>query len=131
MLAHFLIAALAGFLSRQLLAAGGRLSASQENLRRLATLHEQILDSTPSGLLTCEEDGHVTFINRAAVTILGLEDAVARNMGVHELLPGLPDQLPGLDVRELDDTNHYTVVMTDAGAARVGAALDEQLAARA
>ena len=50
-LAHFLIAALAGFLSRQLLAAGGRLSASQADLKRLSTLHQQILDSTPSGLL--------------------------------------------------------------------------------
>jgi two-component system sensor histidine kinase PilS (NtrC family) len=89
-LAHFLIAALAGFLSRQLLAAGGRLSASQADLRRLATLHEQILDSTPSGLLTCEEDGSVTFINRAARSILGLDDVAVRNKSVNELLPGLP-----------------------------------------
>ncbi len=89
-LAHFLIAALAGYLSRQLLAAGGRLSASQADLRRLATLHEQILDSTPSGLLTCEEDGRITFINRAALSILGLEEAAAKNRLVQELLPGLP-----------------------------------------
>jgi two-component system sensor histidine kinase PilS (NtrC family) len=90
-LAHFLIAALAGFLSRQLLAAGGRLSASQADLRRLATLHEKILDSTPSGLLTCEEDGRITFANRAALSILGLEDAAAvRSRRVEELLPGLP-----------------------------------------
>ncbi|WP_224366873.1 two-component system sensor histidine kinase NtrB [Hyalangium versicolor] len=89
-LAHFLIAALAGFLSRQLLAAGGRLSASQADLRRLATLHEQILDSTPSGLLTCEEDGSVSFINRAAMSILGLEDAAVKGKRVQELLPGLP-----------------------------------------
>lgn len=89
-LAHFLIAALAGFLSRQLLAAGGRLSASQADLRRLATLHEQILDSTPSGLLTCEKDGRITFINRAALSILGQDDATVRALPVQELLPGLP-----------------------------------------
>lgn len=89
-LAHFLIAALAGYLSRQLLATGGRLSASQADLRRLATLHEQILDSTPSGLLTCEEDGSVTFINRAALSILGLDGAAVKNTRVQELLPGLP-----------------------------------------
>jgi two-component system sensor histidine kinase PilS (NtrC family) len=89
-LAQFLIAALAGFLSRQLLAAGGRLSASQADLRRLSTLHEQILDSTPSGLLTCEEDGRITFINRAALSILGMEENAARAMRVQELLPGLP-----------------------------------------
>lgn len=89
-LAQFLIAALAGFLSRQLLATGGRLSASQADLRRLSTLHEQILDSTPSGLLTCEEDGRITYINRAALNILGLEEGAARAMRVQELLPGLP-----------------------------------------
>lgn len=89
-LAQFLIAALAGFLSRQLLAAGGRLSASQADLRRLSTLHEQILGSTPSGLLTCEEDGGITFINRAALSILGMEEEAARAMRVQELLPGLP-----------------------------------------
>ncbi len=89
-LAHFLIAALAGFLSRQLLAAGGRLSASEADLKRLATLHEQILNSTPSGLLTCEEDGRITFINRAAQSILNLEDSIVRTMKVQELLPGLP-----------------------------------------
>ena len=89
-LAQFLIAALAGFLSRQLLAAGGRLSASQAELGRLATLHEQILDSTPSGLLTCEADGRITFINRAALSILGLEAEAARSMHVQALLPGLP-----------------------------------------
>ncbi len=90
-LAQFLIAALAGFLSRQLLAARGRLSDSQADLQRLSTLHEQILDSTPSGLLTCEEDGRITFINRAARSILGLEDGIARAMRVQELLPGLPE----------------------------------------
>jgi hypothetical protein len=60
-------------------------------------------------------------------------DLLDRDGGLYppELVPGLPDQLPGLDVRELDDTNHYTVVMTDAGAVRVGAVLDEQLGARA
>ena len=89
-LAHFLIAALAGYLSRQLLAAGGRLSASQADLKRLSTLHAQILDSTPSGLLTCEEDGRITYINRAALSILGLEEGATRIKQVEELLPGLP-----------------------------------------
>ncbi|MDC0709789.1 ATP-binding protein [Stigmatella sp. ncwal1] len=88
-LAHFLIAALAGYLSRQLLAAGGRLSASQADLRRLSTLHGQILDSTPSGLLACEAEGEITFINRAALSILGLDNVTAKSMSVEALLPGL------------------------------------------
>lgn len=89
-LAHFLIAALAGYLSRQLLAAGGRLSASQADLKQLAKLHQQILDSSPSGLLTCEEDGSISYINRAALSILGVDEGAARNKRVQGLLPGLP-----------------------------------------
>ena len=88
-LAHFLIAALAGYLSRQLRTTGGRLSASQADLRRLSTLHKQILDSTPSGILTCEADGRITFINPAGLSILGVDAQVAAAVEVAALLPGV------------------------------------------
>lgn len=88
-LAHFLIAALAGYLSRQLRTAGGRLSASQADLKRLSTLHKQILDSSPSGILTCETDGRITFINPAGASILGVEPKVAATVEVSALLPGV------------------------------------------
>ncbi len=91
-LAHFLIAALTGYLSRQLRTTGGRLSASQADLRRLSTLHKQILDSTPSGILTCEVGGRVTFINPAALSILGVDAQAVVSAQVEELLPGVDVQ---------------------------------------
>ena len=57
---------LAGFLARQLSAAGGRLSAREADLRELARLQQQILAAMPSGLITCDADGRITFVNRAA-----------------------------------------------------------------
>jgi two-component system sensor histidine kinase PilS (NtrC family) len=71
-LAQALIAVLATNLSRQLSQAGGELYAREEDLRRLDKLQAQILEHMPSGLLTCEKQGRVTFINRAGVGILGL-----------------------------------------------------------
>jgi two-component system sensor histidine kinase PilS (NtrC family) len=86
-LALFLIAALAGYLSRQLSATGGRLSEREADLQKLDNLQRQILACMPSGLITCDEAGRVTFVNRAASAILSLE---ARPPGLHveSLLPG-------------------------------------------
>jgi two-component system, NtrC family, sensor histidine kinase PilS len=53
LLALFLIAVLAGYLSRQLSAAGGQLSAREADLQRLDLLQRQILACMPSGLITC------------------------------------------------------------------------------
>lgn len=72
LLSQFLIAVLAAYLARQLLAAGGRLSQREEDLRQLAELQRQILASMPSGLLTCTADGQVVFVNEAGRGILGL-----------------------------------------------------------
>ena len=70
LLALFLIATLAGFLSRQLSAAGGRLSEREADLQKLDNLQRQILACMPSGLITSDAAGLVTFVNRAASTIL-------------------------------------------------------------
>ena len=87
-LAQFLTAVLAGFLARQLTATGGRLTAREQDLRRLTRLQQQILTSMPSGLLTCDVDGRVTYANRAAHHILGLP-ATAEVSQVEEVIPGV------------------------------------------
>lgn len=74
LLAQFLIAALAGYLASQLAATGGRLVASQADLNALSTLHRQILACMPSGLLTVDVADRMTFANRSAAQILGLEE---------------------------------------------------------
>nr|WP_225938011.1 ATP-binding protein [Myxococcus sp. RHSTA-1-4] len=87
-LAMFLVAVLAGYLSRQLSAAGGALSAREKDLHRLESLQAQILAYMPSGLVTCDAGGRVTFVNRAAGAILGIGEA-GRGRMLEELLPGV------------------------------------------
>ena len=87
-LAQFLTAMLAGFLARQLTTTGGRLSARERDLRELTRLQQQILAAMPSGLLTCDVEGRITYVNRAAQQILGLEPA-ATPVSVEDLIPGV------------------------------------------
>ncbi|QRK13818.1 PAS domain-containing sensor histidine kinase [Archangium violaceum] len=87
-LALFLIAALAGYLTRQLSATGGRLSAREADLKKLDHLQRQILACMPSGLITCDVAGRVTFVNRAASAILSLEPRLPPGLDVESLLPG-------------------------------------------
>ena len=87
-LAQFLTAMLAGFLARQLTTTGGRLSARERDLRELTRLQQQILAAMPSGLLTCDVEGRITYVNRAAQQILGLE-GTATPVSVEGLIPGV------------------------------------------
>jgi len=89
LLAFFLIAALAGYLSRQLSAAGGRLSQREEDLKKLGELQQQILTYMPSGLITCNGAGLVTFVNRAASAILALDERLPASTHLESLLPGV------------------------------------------
>ena len=95
-LAQLLSAVLAGFLARQLTATGGRLSARERDLRELTRLQQQILAAMPSGLLTCDSAGRITYVNRAAEQILGFgPDEIPANVeavipGVRTLFTGRP-----------------------------------------
>jgi two-component system sensor histidine kinase PilS (NtrC family) len=104
LLAQFLIAVLAGYLSRQLRTAGGRLSAKESDFRQLARFHQQILASMPSGLVTCDAEGRMTFLNRAAEAILGVDAERMQGSPVEVALPGisalgLPTRRSVLDVQ--------------------------------
>jgi len=94
-LAQFLIAALASYLSRQLRAAGGKLSVREADLQKLAGLQRQILTAMPSGLITCMADGTITFINRAAAAILGFPSNASQRANVESLIPGVLRMTPG------------------------------------
>lgn len=88
-LAQFLIAALVGYLSKQLSATGGKLVEREEDFKKLAALQRKILASMPSGLITCRADGSVSFINRAGAAILGVEPQVAEAGSIEALIPGV------------------------------------------
>lgn len=87
LVAQFLIAFLSGYLAEQLSRTGGRLTAREGELRQLTELQNRIVGAMPSGLVTCEADGRVTFVNPAARVILGLPD-VPGELTIDTLLPG-------------------------------------------
>ncbi len=87
-LAQFLIAALAGYLAEQVSRAGGRLSAREADLKELVALQNRIVNAMPSGLLTCDDKGLITFINPAAGAILGQSTDHSEPQHMDTVLPG-------------------------------------------
>jgi len=65
-------AALAGYLAEQLRRTGERLAESESDLAAVTALHESIVQSVTSGLLTLDPRGRVTFLNREGERITGL-----------------------------------------------------------
>ncbi|MBU8895993.1 PAS domain-containing sensor histidine kinase [Corallococcus sp. H22C18031201] len=100
-LALGLIAVLSGYLSRQLFAAGGALSQSEADLRRLGRLQQQILSSMPSGLVTCSAQRRITFVNAAGSLILHVEPAACVGQPLEKLMPGAAALAPRASRGEL------------------------------
>jgi two-component system, NtrC family, sensor histidine kinase PilS len=71
--AAFLVTgALAAYLAQQLRRTGERLAESQSDLAAATEIHESIVQSVTSGLLTLDRRGRITFLNRAGEEITGL-----------------------------------------------------------
>ena len=87
--AFVVTAALASYLAEQLRATGERLAESESDLAVITALHEAIVDSMTSGLVTLDRAGGVTYVNRAAEQMIGLTEAQARGRPVAELLPAV------------------------------------------
>jgi len=64
-------AALAAYLSEQLRRTGERLAAREVDLAEITALHEAIVQSVQSGLVTLDREGRVTFLNRAGEHLTG------------------------------------------------------------
>lgn len=101
-LAQFLLAVLAGYLSEQVLSTGGRLSQREADIRELVDLQNRIVSAMPSGLVTCEADGRVTFINPAGAAILGQSRDAVVGRPISELLPGVLALKPNTRRNELE-----------------------------
>jgi two-component system sensor histidine kinase PilS (NtrC family) len=71
-------AALASYLSEQVRRTGERLAERELDLAAITALHESIVQSVASGLLTLDARGRVTFLNRAGEQITGLSLAEVR-----------------------------------------------------
>jgi two-component system sensor histidine kinase PilS (NtrC family) len=81
-------AALAGYLAEQLRRTGERLAESESDLAAMTALHESIVQSVTSGLLTLDRSGRITFLNRAGEQIAGVALADVRGQPGARWFPG-------------------------------------------
>lgn len=84
-----LIAILGGYLSDRLRLTGRELGESEKTLRVLKNLHENILESLTSGLLTLDLNDNIISVNKTGRDILGIEDE--GNMLGRDLRNIIPD----------------------------------------
>lgn len=71
-------AALSSYLAEQLRRTGERLEAREVDLAAITALHESIVQSVASGLVTIDAAGRITFLNRAGEQITGLAASALR-----------------------------------------------------
>jgi two-component system sensor histidine kinase PilS (NtrC family) len=87
--AFYAVAYLTARLSRSVTAAAHALERERRDLARLRVVHRDVVESIPSGLVTCDLEGRVTSLNPAAREILALHetDPVGAPVAATGLIP--------------------------------------------
>ncbi|MFZ2447673.1 MAG: ATP-binding protein [Syntrophobacteraceae bacterium] len=94
----YLVGFLAGYLAEEVLRSSRQASEHERDLRRLSTLHQSIVQSMTSGLLTVDSEGRVALLNNAGKEILGLGAEAPEGRPISELLPGIDiARFPGVE----------------------------------
>jgi two-component system, NtrC family, sensor histidine kinase PilS len=88
--ACLLMAYLGTYLAGRLRQAHGEVHRSEASLAALRALHEDIVQSVASGLLTFDRQGTVTSVNRTAETLCARREAELRGARWEMLFPGAP-----------------------------------------
>jgi two-component system sensor histidine kinase PilS (NtrC family) len=88
--ACFLMAYLGTYLAGRLRQARGEAHRSEASLAALRALHEDIVQSVASGLLTFDRRGTVTSVNRTAEALCVRREAELRGVRWETLFPGAP-----------------------------------------
>lgn len=91
--AFYTVAMLASYLAEQLERSDVQLEKERLQAAELRALHERIVGSIESGLVTLDLEGRVTFFNRAAEEMLGWSGEEMRGVRLVELLPELAESL--------------------------------------
>jgi len=101
--AFLAVAYLAGLLTSKLRQVGVQLKDTSGALESLQALHENIIQSISSGLITTGLDGRITLVNTAAQRLLERSPAELFDMPVHQLfldpLPTVESLRPHSEVR--------------------------------
>jgi two-component system sensor histidine kinase PilS (NtrC family) len=95
--AYLAVAYLAGLLNAKLRQARVQLKNASGALENLQILHENIIQSISSGLITTGLDGHITLVNSAALKLLERTSAQLLGTSVSELFL---DPLPSTEARQ-------------------------------
>lgn len=85
----YLVGLLAGYLGEELHTSSRRVREHEMDLRRLSTLHQNIVHSMTSGLLTIDLHNTITFSNLTAQKILGLPAEALQDRSLDEIFPGI------------------------------------------
>jgi two-component system sensor histidine kinase PilS (NtrC family) len=84
------LGALGGILADRLRAASRELDRREGDLASLRALHEAIVESINTGILTTDSSGRIAFVNRAGREILGVEQENLHGASVIEFFGFLP-----------------------------------------
>jgi two-component system sensor histidine kinase PilS (NtrC family) len=106
--AIFLTAALASYLAEQLRTVRERLSLREHDYRALAQIHESIVRSLASGIVTADRFGRLTYLNTAAERIFGVCAKEVLGTPAHEPLPLLRGRLAEVPGAARFEADHAT-----------------------
>jgi two-component system sensor histidine kinase PilS (NtrC family) len=85
---------LSGTLAEQLKRADQSLVETEQGLSRLQAFHENVVQSIPSGVFTTDEEGRLTWLNRAALDMIGYETGAVLHRSWWEVFGGKRGLVP-------------------------------------
>jgi two-component system sensor histidine kinase PilS (NtrC family) len=93
-IAFFVVGLLSARLAEQQSGSDVRLRAAAQSLANLRALHERIVESIRSGVVTTDLEGRIFTFNAAAAEITGYEEKDVRGQGASILFGELTDHIP-------------------------------------
>ena len=105
--AFLLSAALASVLAQQLQGARAQLAERQTRLDELEALYSAIVKSISSGIVAVDEQGRISYLNRAGTEITGITEERALGRTLDEVIPALAEALnpTSWTARQRNETN--------------------------
>ncbi|UCF80307.1 MAG: hypothetical protein JSV08_07275 [Acidobacteriota bacterium] len=103
----FLVALMSGYLTERLRHQDIALERASHELTSLQVLHQNVLESMGSGLMTTDSSGRIEFVNKAGLELLEQPFYSLKNLAVGECFPSFPvdvDAAPSSRIRRAEVT---------------------------